>query len=137
MSGISDSSLNQILTTQKAELSQDIDTIIQKTQYVANSAASLMAINKVLFFIYAFLVVILLIGFLNRGIRYGFFKLNLAKEFAIFIALLLFPFIADSVEKFIYSFVVYVYSMITGTVYVNRFDKLFNPTDFYYNPHKK
>lgn len=136
MSGISDSSLNNLLTSQNGALNQDIDTVIQKTKYISQSYASIMAINKVLFFVYICLFIILLVGFFIRLNRYGYMKLNLKKEALLFIGIILFPFIADSIEKFVYSFVMYAYSLITGTVFINRFDKLFNKTDFYYNPHK-
>jgi hypothetical protein len=136
MSGITDTSLNTLLSDQRNGLKQDIDTIIQKTKYVSDSAASLMIINKVLFFVYACLFIIILIGFLNRLFRNGIAKLNLGKEIGILFLILLFPFVADTIEKTAYSLFMYLYSMVTGTIYINRFDKLFNVTDFYYNPRK-
>ena len=136
MSGITDTSLNTLLTDQRNGLKQDIDTIIQKTKYISDSTASLIVINKVLFFVYASLFIIILIGFLNRLFRNGFAKLNLGKEIAILLVIILFPFVADTIQKAVYAFFLYIYSIVTGTIYINRFDKLFNVTDFYYNPRK-
>lgn len=137
MPGITDGSLNVILTNQTDNLNQEIDTVSQKTQYIVDSTSSLKAINKILFFVYILLIVFVSIGFLMRAYRTNLLKLNLKVELGIIFIAILFPYLAATMEKLIYAGIMYVYSMVTGSVYINRFDQLFNKTDFYYNPGKQ
>ena len=106
--------------TQNNELDKEIQNFSQmhstdytKSLYENQSTEYLNNIYIYLFYIYAFLTLIVIFIMIFK-------KKIMEINYAILaILLILFPFFIYPVEKFIYSFLVYIYKIFTGQVFTN------------------
>jgi hypothetical protein len=126
---------NELLQKQIDPLKNEAIRAERNADYKAQTYASIQFVNNVLVYIYFLLFTVIHLLFLELYVR-GIKDLheNWMKDTLIFMALVCYPYFIYTIESYIYRLIMYVWSFITGRVYIYRFDRMFGGTDFYKNP---